>query len=175
MDTSHESVSLHVPTSITIDANGYKLEGSEITLDQMLDMILSTALNLTLTVINSVPEEEKQSATSQLYGLVEQMFADVLHVIDPTRSHSITDETLDRAVAAQDAFVMAALEEMKTLNPSLYKKRMRKVKQMIAWQKKQAEKSIAQRESEATLQAKITPLYPNPATAGEDDGNTPEA
>lgn len=142
---------------ITIDDKSYLIEGDDVTLNDVFEAMLSVLTEVALGTIAQAPEEDRDQARTQISGLLSDMFTDVLAVINPTLTHTINEETLNRSIQVQDAFIMAALEELKETNPELYEKRMAVVDELIRLQAEKAAESVA-----AQTPSKVVQLYGTP-------------
>ena len=106
---------------IDIIGNTYHFEpehGDSTTVQELLEQLLGTAAQICLNTISDIEDEEQRAqAQVQIGELFKQHATDVLWAINPQLINTITDETMRRSIEAQDAFIFAALEDLKHLNP----------------------------------------------------------
>lgn len=110
-------------TRLILSPTAIQTEGETCNIMEAFQLTLSAQKHFLSTLLAQANDDEYPELYTSLYDFANQAYGNILNDLfaDLHNAH-ITDETLDKAMQAQDEFIQAAIDELKQTNPRRYKK-----------------------------------------------------
>lgn len=110
-------------TRLILTPTTIQTEGDTCNIMEAFQLTLSAQKQFLNTLLHQANDEEYPEVYQALYDFANQAYGNLLSDLFPDLHNAhITDETIDKAMQAQDEFIQAAIDELKQTNPRRYKK-----------------------------------------------------
>lgn len=120
-------------TRLIISPTTMQVEGGDCNLEDIFRLTLSVQRQALSTMLHQARAEDNREAIEALYDFANQAYGNILIELFPELHNSeITEDLLERTIAAQDAFINQELENLRQTNPRLYKKQQKNLQRHIS-------------------------------------------
>lgn len=110
-------------TRLILSPKAIQTEGDTCNIVEAFQLTLSAQKHFLQTLLAQASDTEYPELYASLYDFANQAYGNILSDLFPDMHNAhITDETIDRAMRAQDEFIETALAELKAKNPRRFKK-----------------------------------------------------